>query len=173
MHAQSCLTLCDLVDCSHQALLSMGFSKHEYWSGLPCPPPRDLPDPGIELKSPAVQADSLPLSHQGSPIPWINKISWNQCWGNKDLKDIYQFCSVAQLCPAICDPMDCSTPGFPVHHQLLELAQTHVHWVSDAIQPSHPPLSPFPPAFNLSQHQGLFQWVSSSHQVTKVLELQF
>ena len=67
---------------------------------------------------------------------------------------------------------DCSTPGFPVHHQLPELAKTHVHWVSDAIQPSHPLLSPFPPAFSLSWHQGLFQWVSSSHQVAKVLELQ-
>ena len=69
-------------------------------------------------------------------------------------------------------PMDCSTPGFPVHHQLLKLAQTHVHWVSEAIQPSHPLLSPPPPAFNLSQHQGQFQWVSSSHQVAKILELQ-
>ena len=71
---------------------------------------------------------------------------------------------------SLCDPMDCSTPGFPVHHQLPELTQTHIHRVSDAIQPSHP-LSPHsPPAFNLSQHQGLFQWVSSSHQVAKVLE---
>ena len=68
--------------------------------------------------------------------------------------------------------MDCNTPGFPVHHQLPELAQTHVHWVSDAIQPSHPLSSPSPPALNLSQHQGLFQWVSSSHQVAKVLEFQ-
>ena len=68
-------------------------------------------------------------------------------------------------------PMDCSTPGFPVHHHLPELPQTHVHWVSDAIQPSHPLSSPSP-AFNLSQHQCLFQWVSSSHQVAKVLELQ-
>ena len=68
--------------------------------------------------------------------------------------------------------MDCSMPGFPVHHQLAELAQTHVCWVSDASQPSHPLLSPSPPAFNLSQHQGLFQWVSSSHQVAKVLEFQ-
>ena len=83
-----------------------------------------------------------------------------------------QFSSVAQLCPTLCNPMDCSTPGFPVHYQLLELAQTHVHWVGDAVQPSHPLLSPSPPAFNLSQHQGLFQWVSSSHQVAKVLELQ-
>ena len=69
-------------------------------------------------------------------------------------------------------PTDCSTPGFPVHHQLPELAQTHVHWVSDAIQPSHPLSSPSPSAFNLSQHQGLFQWVSSLHQVAKVLEFQ-
>ena len=68
--------------------------------------------------------------------------------------------------------MDCSTPGFPVHHQLLEFSQTHVHWVGDAIQPSYPLSSPSPPAFNLSQHQDLFQWVSSSHQVAKGLELQ-
>ena len=70
-------------------------------------------------------------------------------------------------------PTDCSMPGFPVHHQLPELAQTHVHWVSDAIQPSQPLLSTSPPAFNLSQHQGLLQWVSSSHQVAKVLEFSF
>ena len=68
--------------------------------------------------------------------------------------------------------MDCSMPGLPVHHQLPESTQTHVHWVSDAIQPSHPLLSPSPPALNLSQHQGLFKWVSSSHQVAKVLEFQ-
>ena len=80
--------------------------------------------------------------------------------------------SVAQSCPILWDPMDCSMPGFPVHHQLLELTQTHVHWVGDDIQPSHPLLSPFPPAFNLSQHQGLFKWVSSLHQVAKVLEFQ-
>ena len=67
-------------------------------------------------------------------------------------------------------PMDCSMTGFPVHHQLPELAQTHVRQVSDAIQPSHPLLSPSPPALNLSQHQGLFQRVTSSHQVAKVLE---
>ena len=83
-----------------------------------------------------------------------------------------QFNSVTQSCLTLCDPMDCSTPGFPVHHQFPELAQIHVHWVSDANQPSHPLSSPSPPAFNLSQHQGLFQWVSSSHQVAKVLELQ-
>ena len=80
--------------------------------------------------------------------------------------------SVAKLCPTLCDPMNCSTPGFSVLQYLLELAQTHIHWVNDAIQPSHPLLSPSPPAFNLSQHQGLFKWVSSSHQVAKVLEFQ-
>ena len=82
-----------------QAPLSMGFSRQESWSGLPCPPPGDLPDPDISS---------------------------------------VQFSSVAQACPTLCDPMNCSTPGFPVHHQLSELAQTHVHWVRDAIQPSHP-----------------------------------
>jgi len=81
-------------------------------------------------------------------------------------------CSVTKSCLALCDPMDCSMPGFGVLHYLLELAQTHVHWVGDAIQPSHPLSSPSPPAFNLSQHQGLFKWVSSLHQVAKVLEFQ-
>ena len=83
-----------------------------------------------------------------------------------------QFSSVAQLCLTLCDPMDCRPPGFPVRHQLSELAQAHVHQVGDAIQPSHPLSFPSPPAFSLSQHQDLFQWVSSSHQVAKVLELQ-
>jgi len=73
-----------------------------------------------------------------------------------------QFSSVAQSCPTLCDPMNCSTPGFPVHLQLLEFTQTHVHWISDAIQPSHPLLSPSPPAPNPSQHQGLFKWVFPS-----------
>ena len=81
-----------------------------------------------------------------------------------------QFSSVAQLCLTLCDPMDWSTPGFPVHCQLLEFAQTHVHRVRDAIQPSCPLSSPSSPAFSISQHQGLFHWVSSSHQVAKVLE---
>ena len=83
-----------------------------------------------------------------------------------------QFISVTQLCLTLGDPMDCSTPGFPVHHQSPELAQTHVHWVGDAMQPSHPLLSPSSHAFNLSQHQGIFQWVNSSHEVAKLLEFQ-
>ena len=83
-----------------------------------------------------------------------------------------QFSSVAQLCPTLCDPMDCGTPGLPVHHQLLELTKIHVHWVSNAIQPSHPLSSPSLPTFNLSQHQGLFKWASCSQQVAKLLEFQ-
>ena len=80
--------------------------------------------------------------------------------------------SVQSLSVRPCDPMDCNTPGFPVHHQLLELIQTHVHRVGNAIQPSHPLSSPSPPSLNLAQNQGLFKWVSSSHQVTKELEFQ-
>ena len=83
-----------------------------------------------------------------------------------------QFSSVTQSCTSLWDPMDCSMPGLPVHHQLLEFTQTHVHWVGDAIQPSHPLSSPSPTVLNLSQHQGLLKWVSSSHQVAKVLEFQ-
>ena len=84
-----------------------------------------------------------------------------------------QFSSVAQLCPTLCDPMNSRAPSLPVLHQLPESTQTHVCWVSDAIQPSHPLSSPFPPALNLSQHQGLFKWVSSLHQVAKVWSFSF
>ena len=83
------------------------------------------------------------------------------------------FRSVAQSCLTICDPMDCSTPGLPAHHQLLEFTQTHVHWVSDAIQSSHPLSSPSPPALNLSQHQSLFKWVGSLHQWPKYWSFSF
>ena len=95
----------------------------------------------------------------------------------KERKIIWTLYSVpfrldAQSCPTLYDPIDCSMPGFPVLHNLLELAQTHVHWVGVVIQPSRPLLSPSPPTFNLPQHQGLFKWASSSHQVAKVLEFQ-
>ena len=83
-----------------------------------------------------------------------------------------QFSSVTQSCSTLCDPMNYSTLCLPVHHQLPESTQAHVHWVGDAIQPSHPLLSPSPPALNHSQHQGIFKWVSPSHQVAKVLEFQ-
>ena len=85
---------------------------------------------------------------------------------------MHQFISVTHSCQTFCDSIDFSTPGFPVHHQLLELTQTHVHWVSDAMQPPHPLSSPSLSTFNLSQHQGLFKWVSSSQQVATVLEFQ-
>ena len=84
----------------------------------------------------------------------------------------FQFSSVTQSCPTLCVPMDCSMPGFSVHNQLPEFTQIHVHRVSYAIQLSHPLSSPSPSTFNLAQHQGLFQWVSSSHQVAKLLEFQ-
>ena len=109
------------------------------------PSPGDLPDSGIEPESPEWQIDN-----------YLH----------------IQFSSVTQLCLTLWDPMDCSTPGFPVHQQLPKLVQTHVHLVGDVIQPSHPLLSPSPPTFNLFQNQDLFQWVSFSHQVAKVLEFQ-
>ena len=90
----------------------------------------------------------------------------------KKKKIHYKFSSVIQSCPTPCDPMNHSTPGLPVHHQLPESTHIHVHRVGDAIQPSHPLSSPIPPARNLSQHQGLFQWVSSPQQVARDLEFQ-
>ena len=102
----------------------------------------------------------------------VEKITKSQSAGQGTDNSRSHFVSVKFSHSVLTDslwPMDCSTPGLPVHHQLPELAQTHVHWVGNTIQPYYPLLSPSPPAFNLSQHQGLFQWVSSSHQV---LELQ-
>ena len=95
----------------------------------------------------------------------------NSDW-RQSLTCSFQFSSVAQSCPTLCDPMNHSTPGLPVHHQLPEFTQTHAHQVGDAIQPSHSLLSPSPPTPNPSQHQGLFQWVNSLHEVAKVLEFQ-
>ena len=92
--------------------------------------------------------------------------------GQWSLKSQVQFSSVTQSCPTLCDPMNCSMPGLPVHYHLPEFTQTHVHRVGDAIQPFHPLSSPFPPVPNPSQHQSLFQWVNSSHEVAKVLEFQ-
>ena len=105
-------------------------------------------------------------------------VSISKCKSGTEKRELKRLCSVRYQfsCSVLSDslwPMDCSTPGLPVHHQLPEFTQTHVHWVGDAIQPLHPLSSPSPPAFNLSQHQGLFKWVRSSHQVAKVLEFQF
>ena len=216
---------------AYQASPSMGFSRQEYWSGLPFPSLGDFPDPGIEPRSPALQADALPSelpgkskkdlhdpdNHSGvithlvpdileCEVKWalgsitMNKASggdgipvelfqilkddavkvlhstcqqtwktqqWPQDWKRSVFIPIpkkgmpknaqVQFSSVTQPCLTLCNPMNRSTPGLPVQHQLLEFTQTHVHQVSDAIQPSHPLSSPSPPAFNLSQHQDLFQ----------------
>ena len=144
---------------AHPAPLYMRFSRQEYWSGLPCPSLRDLPNPGIN--QPLM---SLALAGRF----FTTSTTWEAQWSEETLS--IQFISLAQLCPGICDPMHCSTPGFPVHHELPEFNQTHVHWVSDAIQPFHPLSSPSSPAFSLSQQQGLFQLLSSLHQVAKVLE---
>ena len=111
-----------------------------------------------------------------SLIPWSAK---QALWVQYPFKSyiltfiFVQFCSVAQSCLTLCDPMNRSTPGLPVHHQLPEFTQTHVYRVGDAIQPSHPLSSPFPPAPNPSQYQSLFQWVNSLHEVAEVLEFQF
>ena len=111
-------------------------------------------------------------------LNWKFKMVWclNQwrLWGSLRFHKVHFFfsSSVQSFICVFCDPMDCSTPGLPIHHHLLEFTQTRVHWVGDAIQPSHPRPSPSPPAFNLSQPQGLFKWVSSSHQMAKVLEFQ-
>ena len=109
------------------ASLSMEFSRQEYWSGLPFPSPRDLPNPGIEPESSALTGRFFTTEPLGKP--------------QKDYS--VQFSSVTQSCPTLFDPMNRSTPGLPVNHQLLEFTQTHVHRVSDAIQPSHPSVMPF------------------------------
>ena len=122
------------------------------------------------------------------PVEWQGRACWQRLPLGKEIEQLghqeggwifitclwysVQFSSVTQSCTTLCDPMDCSTPGLPIHHQLPEFTQTHVHWVGDATKPSHPLSSPSPPTSNLSQHQSLFKWVSSLHQVVKVLAFQ-
>ena len=121
-----------------QAPLSMGFSRQEYWSGLPWPPSGDLTQPRDLTQVSSISCIGrrvfLPLEPLGKPT------------------NVNRFSSVTQLCPSLCDPMDCSTPGLPVHHQLPEFTQTHVHRVGDAMRPSHPLSSPSPPAFNVNEN---------------------
>ena len=167
-----CLTLGDPTDCSPPGSLSMGFPRQEYWSGLPFPS-GDLPDAGIKPASPDQQADSLPLGNSfwetcernlylgvimfiKQRSPYQKFMMWQQLKNPENRLSI-QFSSIAQSYLTLCDPMNCSTPGLPVHHQLPEFIQSHVHQAGDAIQPSHPLSSPSPPAPNPSQHQGLFQ----------------
>ena len=144
---------------AYQAPLSMGFSRQDYWSGLP------LPFLNVWV-----------TVLQKSIVCFLKYIPEAKQYGNsKGIKMKFssvQFSTVAQSCPTIWDPMNCSTTGLPVHHQILEFTQPHVHRVIDAIQPSHPLSFHFPPAPIASQHQSLFQWVNSSHEVAKVLEFQ-
>ena len=127
-----------------------------------------------------VTANTLYQQHKRRLYTWTspdgqhgNQIDYSLCsqrW--RSSISLVQFSSVTQSCPTLCNPMNHSTPGLPVHHQLQEFTQTHVRRVSDAIQPSHPLSSPSPPAPNPSQHQGLFQWFNSSYEVAKVLKFQ-
>ena len=167
--AQSCPTLCDPMDCSlpgssvHGILQArvlewgaIAFSMFLYWQGL------------------------FPFSFFQEfffifaflfKIIYLGAVFWNYpTWCSKNFLDLWfgvwysvQFSSFAQSCLTLWDPMDCNTPGLPVHHQLPGFTQSHVHWIGDAIQPSHPLSSPSSPSFNLPQHQDLFKWVSSSH----------
>ena len=132
----------------------MGIPRQEYWSGLPFPSPGDLPDPGIKPVSPVLMGRFFTTESPGKP--------------KRSLPHFYYITSsVSQSCPTLCKPMDCSIPGLPVPHHLPEFAQVHVHWIGDAVQSSHPLMLFSPSALNLSQHQGLFQWVVCSHQMTK------
>ena len=137
-----------------------------FYRGSSCP--RDRP------RSPALQAVSLlsePLSMWATNTRTFTIRDENYSGYNKTYISV-QFSSVAQSCPTLCDPMNRSMVSFPVHHQLPEFTQTHIHWVGDAIQPSRPLLSSSLPAFNFSLHKGLFKWLCSLHQVAKVLEFQ-
>ena len=113
---------------------------------------------------------TLPNSPWRAKLPQLENTALNSAVELKPANP--PICSVSQSCPTLCDPKDYSTPSFPVLHHLPQLAQTHVHWVGDAIQPSHSLLFSSPPAFYISQHPGPFQWVGSLHQVAKILELQ-
>ena len=189
--AQSCLTLCDPIDCSlpgssvhgiFQArtleCVAIPFSKGSSW-------PKDqtwvsyIADRSFTVWAtreamPSTKQDSINDGYTWGTRAWTGWLGFSSwlhlvftAWSLS-----VQFSSVTQSCPTLCDPMNRSTPGLPVHHQLLVFTQTHVHRVSDAIQPSHPLSSPSPLVPNPSQHQSLFQCVNSSHEVAKVLEFQ-
>ena len=188
---QLCLTLCDRKDYYgpwNSPGQNTGVVSLSILQGI-------LPNQGLNPGLRHCRQILYQLRHKGSPgiLEWVaypfssksfqpRNRTWLSCmaggsfinWAIREAPKVHSvhFSSVAQSCPILCDPMDCSTPGLPVHHQIPELAQTHVHWVGDAIQPSHPLSAASPPAFNLSQHQGLFKWVSSSYQMAKGLEFQ-
>ena len=153
---------------ARQVPLSLVFYRQKCWRGLPFPSPRVFSHQGIEHTSSALAGRFFTSETPGNLCACVCVCMYIYIY------KIYNQFSL-HLCPSVvslCDPMDCSMPGLPVHHQLPEFTQTHVHWVSDAIQPSHHLSSPSPPTFNLSQHQGLFWWVSFSYQVAKGLKLQ-
>ena len=142
----------------------------------PCPSPtrrvHSDSHPSSQWCHPAISSSVVPFSSCPQSLPASESFPKSQTQLSMHAYASVQFSSVAQSCPTLCDPMNHSMPGLPVHHQLAESTQTHVHRVSDAIQPSHPLSSPSPPVPNPSQHQSLFQRVNSSHQVAKVLEFQ-
>ena len=161
--------------CVHACMLS-GFSHVQLFVtlGTLCNPARLLCPWGYHMMIPKLLhlQTSIIIEHW---FIFCLKTSWKTYWFKFLVSNTsVQFSSVIQSCPTLCHPMDCRMPGLPVHHQLPEFTQIHDHWVGDTIQTSHSLLSPFPPAFNLSQHQGFFfsQGVSSSHQVAKVLEFE-
>ena len=142
---------------------SVEFSRPEYWSGYP--------SPFLGSAQPRHRTRVSCIARELFTV-WATFFLFFFLVHSYYYWSSVQFNSVTQSCPTLCDPMNRSTPGLPVHHQLPELTQTHVHRVGDAIQPSHPLLSPSPPAPNPSQHQGLFQWINSLHGVAKLLEFQ-
>ena len=173
---QLCLTLCDppphTHTIAHQFPLRMGFPSHNTEVGcyflLQWTFPPSLPNPGIKPMTPALRSGFFTTAPPGcvfALLPYIKHSSLYHAIRSL----FFQFSSVTQSYLTLCDPMNHSMPGLPVHHQLSESIQTLAHWVSDAIQPSHPLPSPSLPALNLSQNQGLFKWVSSLHQVAKII----
>ena len=153
----------------------MGFSRQEYWNGLPFPSTGDLPVPGIDLGLLHCRQSLYCLSHFQCELQILGPSLSGMKITVATIRHIYQFSSAQFSCSVVSNslwPHEPQMAGLPVHHQLPEFTQTHIHWVGDAIQPSHPLSSPSPPALNISQHQGLFKRVSSSHQVAKVLEFQ-
>ena len=181
------------VQFSHSVMSNSLRPLELHHSGPPCPSPTlrvySNSCPLSRWCHSAISSSVVPFSSCPQSLPASESFPMSQLftWGSQSIgvsaltsflpkksqQDSWvQFSSVAQSCPIPCDPMNCTTSGLPVHHQLPEFTQTHVHRVDDAIQPSHPLSSPSPPAPNPSQHQGLFRWVNSSHEVGKVLEFQ-
>ena len=170
MCAQSCPALCDPMDYSPPGSSVHGIFQARILKELPFP---SLGGSSLHRTRTCISCIGRrilnQLSHWGSLRWMLIRLNVVIIWPCIQILSHYSF---VKSCPTLRDPMDCSIPGFPVLHYLPESAQTHEHWVNDIIQPSHPLLLPSPSALNPSQHQGLFQWVGSSHQVAKVFEFQ-